>query len=134
MQFSGIAAIRQFAHENEIRDSQRRLEVMLQMTHAASCGVLRRAIWADCHAWEHPDGSKVSGAQVAVVPAGAGAIALQLVKANPASGEGVMQGVSYIQRVATQGGVPPNTPCTSTLQGQRQVVRYLADYIFWRAG
>ena len=95
------------------------------MTHAASCGVSRRAIW---------DGSKVSGAQVAVVPAGAGAIALQLVKANPASGEGVMQGVSYIQRVATQGGVPPNTPCTSTLQGQRQVVRYQADYIFWRAG
>ena len=84
--------------------------------------------------WEHSDGSKVSGAQVAVAPAGAGAIALQLVKANPANGEGVMQGVSYIQRVATQGGVPPSTPCTSALQGQRQVVRYQADYIFWRAG
>lgn len=104
------------------------------MTHAASCGVSRRAIWAGCHAWEHRDGSKVSGAQVAVAPAGAGATALQLVKAHPASGEGALQGVSYIQRVATQGGVPPITPCTAALQGQRQVVRYLADYIFWRAG
>lgn len=84
--------------------------------------------------WEHRDGSKVSGAQVAVAPAGAGAIALQLVKANPASGAGVLQGVSYIQRVATQGGVPPITPCTAARGGQRQLVRYQADYIFWRAG
>ena len=83
--------------------------------------------------WEHRDGSKVSGAQVAVAPAGAGAIALQLVKANSASGEGALQGVSYIQRVATQGGVPPIIPCTSALEGQRQVVRYQTDYIFWRA-
>ncbi|MBK9573877.1 MAG: DUF3455 domain-containing protein [Rhodoferax sp.] len=61
-------------------------------------------------------------------------MALQLVKANSASGEGALQGVSYIQRVATQGGVPPIIPCTSALEGQKQVMRYQTDYIFWRAG
>ena len=49
--------------------------------------------------WESNDGSKVSGAQVAVAPNGAGNIPLQLVKANPAMGMGAMQGVAYIQRV-----------------------------------
>ena len=51
--------------------------------------------------WDSNDGSKVPGAQVAVAPSGAGHIPLQLVKANPAMGIGAMQGVAYIQRVAT---------------------------------
>ena len=38
--------------------------------------------------WEATDGSKVTGKQVAVAPAAAGAIPLQLVKANPAEGTG----------------------------------------------
>ena len=46
---------------------------------------------------------------------------------------GVMQGVSYIQRVATRGGVAPAIACGATAAGQRQVVKYQADYIFWRA-
>jgi Protein of unknown function (DUF3455) len=41
--------------------------------------------------WQSLDGSKVTGAQVAVSPAQPGAIALQLVKANPAAGAGAMQ-------------------------------------------
>ena len=83
--------------------------------------------------WESKDGSKVTGAQVAIAPASPGSIPLQLVKANPAMGSGAMQGVSYIQRVNTQGGVAPATPCTATATGQKQVVKYQADYIFWRA-
>jgi hypothetical protein len=83
--------------------------------------------------WENNDGSKVSGAQVAVAPAGAGAIPLQLVKANPAMGAGAMQGVTYIQRVNTQGGVAPASACEAGSMGQKQVVKYQADYIFWRA-
>ena len=84
--------------------------------------------------WDLNDGSKVTGAQVAVAPAAAGNIPLQLVKANPAMGNGAMQGVSYIQRVNTQGGVAPAASCTNTSLGEKQVVRYSADYIFWRAG
>ncbi len=81
--------------------------------------------------WEAKDGSKVTGTQVAVAPASAGSIPLQLVKANPAMGMGAMQGVSYIQRVATQGGVAPQSPCDASTMGQKQMVNYQADYIFW---
>ncbi len=83
--------------------------------------------------WESSDGSKVTATQVAVVPAGSSNIPLQLVKANPATGKGAMQGVSYIQRVATQGGVAPAMPCAAANAGQKQVAKYQADYIFWRA-
>jgi hypothetical protein len=83
--------------------------------------------------WENKDGSKVTATQVAVAPAGASNIPLQLVKAHPAMGMGAMQGVSYIQRVATQGGVAPAMPCDASSMGKKQVVKYQADYIFWRA-
>lgn len=83
--------------------------------------------------WESNDGSKLTGAQVAVAPADAGSIPLQLVKANPATGMGAMQGVTYIQRVATQGGVAPATTCDAAAMGSQQIVKYRADYIFWKA-
>lgn len=83
--------------------------------------------------WESADGSRVTGAQVAVAPAAAGSIPLQLVKANPASGVGAMQGVSYIQRVATQGGVAPARSCDAAALGAKDIVKYQADYIFYKA-
>ena len=81
--------------------------------------------------WESNDGSKLTGAQVAVSPATAGSIPHQLVKANPAMGAGSMQGVSYIQRVATVGGVAPSTTCDAGNLSTKAVVKYQADYIFW---
>ncbi len=87
--------------------------------------------------WEALDGSKITGMQVAVAPAGMGNIPLQLVKANPATGGkdgmGAMNGISYIQRVATQGGTAPAMPCAAGNAGQKQVVTYRADYIFCKA-
>jgi hypothetical protein len=87
--------------------------------------------------WASMDGSKLTGAQLAVAPAGAGNIPYQLVKANPAvlgaSGEGAMAGVTHIQRVATKGGVAPVMPCATANMGQKQIVAYQADYIFWKA-
>ena len=83
--------------------------------------------------WENMDGSSVTGAQVAVAMAGTGDIPLQLVKANPAKGGGAMQGVTYIQRVNTRGGVAPSSTCAASNLGQKQSVKYQADYIFWRA-
>jgi len=81
--------------------------------------------------WESADGSKVTGKQVAVAPNGIGNIPLQLVKADPATGLGAMRGVAYIQRLNTQGGVAPSTPCTAVTKGQRQQVVYAADYVFY---
>jgi hypothetical protein len=83
--------------------------------------------------WESMDGSRLTATQLAVAPAGSGNIPLQLVKANPAMGAGAMNGVTHIQRVATQGGVAPAAPCAAATVGQRQTVRYQADYIFWKA-
>jgi hypothetical protein len=83
--------------------------------------------------WESNDGSKLTATQVAVAPAAAGSIPLQLVKANPATGNGAMNGVTYIQRVATKGGVAPAATCAPTSLGTKQVVKYQADYIFYKA-
>ncbi|MGE8660140.1 MAG: DUF3455 domain-containing protein [Achromobacter sp.] len=83
--------------------------------------------------WEATDGSKLTGTQVAVAPAGAGNLPYQLVKANPAMGKGALTGVAYIQRTALKGGVAPQAPCTSATLGQRSQVSYQADYIFWKA-
>ncbi|MGJ3440350.1 DUF3455 domain-containing protein [Pseudomonas sp. Je.1.5.c] len=83
--------------------------------------------------WQAKDGSKVTGTQLAVAPASKADLPYQLVKANPAEGQGAMLGVSYIQRLATQGGVAPSTPCSAANKGEQQVVKYQADYIFWAA-
>jgi Protein of unknown function (DUF3455) len=55
-----------------------------------------------------------------------------LVKANPATGAGMLTGVSHIQRVATQGGVAPSATCDAPSKGRREIVKYQADYIFWK--
>ena len=83
--------------------------------------------------WESSDGSKVTGKQLAIAPAtSAGAIPLQLVQAAPATGNGVMQGVTYIQRLNTVGGVAPKEPCAASSAGQRRQVKYEADYVFYK--
>ena len=81
--------------------------------------------------WESSDGSKVTAKQVAVAPNAPGSIPLQLVKADPATGTGAMQGVTYIQRLNTRGGVAPQAPCAAANAGERQVVAYQADYVFY---
>jgi hypothetical protein len=81
--------------------------------------------------WESADGSKVTGKQLAVAPATAGNIPLQLVKAEPAMGVGAMQGVAYIQRLNTKGGVAPAIACDAAGKGKRQQVAYEADYVFY---
>lgn len=83
--------------------------------------------------WESTDGSRVTATQVAVSPAAPGNLPLQLVKAEPAVGAGSMKGVTYIQRVATKGGVAPAITCDAAATGTRQVVQYQADYIFYKA-
>ena len=83
--------------------------------------------------WQGNDGSQVTGTQLAVASTGGADIPLQLVKANAASVPGSMQGMAYIQRVNTRGGVAPAAACGAAVSGQRQVVPYAADYVFWRA-
>ncbi|KFF49847.1 hypothetical protein GY26_05630 [Gammaproteobacteria bacterium MFB021] len=83
--------------------------------------------------WEANDGSKITGTQLATAPGGEGNIPLQLVQANPAMGEGDMVGVTYVQRLATQGGVAPDMTCNGDNLGAEEIVDYQADYLFWKA-
>jgi Protein of unknown function (DUF3455) len=83
--------------------------------------------------WESSDGSKLTATQIAVSPSNAGNIPLQLVKANPATGIGAMTGVTFIQRVETKGGVAPSSVCAAATTGTKQIVKYQADYIFYKA-
>ena len=83
--------------------------------------------------WASIDSSKLTGTQLAVSPSAAGNIPLQLVKANPAMGQGTMTGVTYIQRVATLGGVAHASACAADTKGKKEIVKYQADYIFWSA-
>ena len=83
--------------------------------------------------WQAKDGSTITGTQLAVAPSSPGNLPYQLVKANPAMGQGRMTGVTYIQRVATRGGVPPAAACAATNLGLNEVVKYQADYVFWSA-
>ena len=82
--------------------------------------------------WEAMDGSKVTGKQVAIAPAAAGNIPLQLVKADPAMGNGAMTGVTYIQRLETKGGVAPSAACNAAAMGTKQQVGYQAKYVFYK--
>ena len=82
--------------------------------------------------WESTDGSKITGKQVAVAPAAPGNIPLQLVKAEPAMGNGAMTGITYIQRVNTKGGVAPPDSCTASSVGTKKMVPYQADYVFYK--
>ena len=83
--------------------------------------------------WEAMDGSKITATQLAVAPSGAGNLPYQLVKANPAMGTGAMTGVTHIQRVALVGGVAPTSACSPANKGTKEIVKYQADYIFWKA-
>ena len=86
--------------------------------------------------WESNDGSKVIGKQLAVTPntATAGSIPLQLVQQNGYEGNGAMNKVTFIQRLATVGGVAPaGKACAAANVGKKELVTYQADYILWMA-
>lgn len=81
--------------------------------------------------WEANDGSKVTGKQLAVAPNGSGNIPLQLVQTEPATGSGVLEGTTYIQRLNTKGGVAPSATCDKGSAGKEMTVKYEADYVFY---
>jgi hypothetical protein len=83
--------------------------------------------------WEAADGSKATGKQLAVSPSPtAGNIPHQLVQAMPAE-KGAMSGITYIQRMNTKGGVAPADVCDASTLGTKKMVKYEADYLFYKA-
>lgn len=84
--------------------------------------------------FKHVDGSSVVGTQIAVAPNGEYTLPLQLSRAEPSMGTGALQGITFIQRVNTKGGVEKTKPCAALNNGEKLTLPYQADYIFWRQG
>ena len=82
--------------------------------------------------WQHKDGSEITGSMAAKVDAPtAGAIPWLLVNVTDHSGSGVFSGVTTIQRINTEGGLPPASNCTASNVGAESKSSYTADYYFY---
>jgi len=85
--------------------------------------------------WKSKDGSAVVGKKLAQAAApDAGAVPWLLVGATSTSGAGQFTGVTFIQRVATKGGIAPATGCDATHVGAEARASYSADYYFYTGG
>lgn len=83
--------------------------------------------------WTSTDGSVVTGTRIASVNSpDAGAIPWLLLSGASASGEGLFERVTYIQRLDTVGGVAPAGGCSAQTVGAETRVNYSATYVFFR--
>jgi hypothetical protein len=85
--------------------------------------------------WEAKDGSKVVAKRDAGVTVDPTAIPwLRLSAAGTTGPDGArFAGTTWIQRVATVGGLPPAAAdCNAATAGTRQEIPYSADYRFWK--
>jgi hypothetical protein len=83
--------------------------------------------------WKYVDGSEVTGKLVAKQDAPkAGAIPWLLLSAASHRGEGILTRVTTIQRLFTDGGLPPKAAdCNSSANGKESRSAYSADYYFY---
>ena len=83
--------------------------------------------------WEANDGSAVSGEIKARDPGPtATAIPWLLLGAKSHSGSGTFADATFVQRIATVGGVAPAVGCDASTLKQQARVPYSAAYIFYR--
>ena len=83
--------------------------------------------------WKHADGSEVKGKVIAKQDAPKPeAIPWLLLRATSHSGEGVFSRVTSIQRIHTEGGMPPSaSTCDASANGKESRNAYSADYYFY---
>jgi Protein of unknown function (DUF3455) len=85
--------------------------------------------------WTLKDGSSVVGKKVAQSPAPeAGAIPWLLLSGASTKGAGQLAGVTFVQRVATKGGIAPATGCDAAHVAAEVRANYSADYYFYKGG
>ena len=85
--------------------------------------------------WQARDGSTVVGRVMATATVDPTAIPWLLLSAVPApdSKSGRLHRTTFIQRVATTGGLaPPASECNATTAGTEKEVAYTADYYVWK--
>jgi hypothetical protein len=86
--------------------------------------------------WQAADGSTAAGTFVRGVPVDPTAIPWLLLSAKGTAGADGdrLAGTTYIQRIATTGGlIPPADECNAGTAGTENEVPYTADYYFWKA-
>lgn len=84
--------------------------------------------------WEYQDGSRVTGKLLHKVDAASGkAIPWLLLEAVKHQGTGMFNAVGYINRIDTQGGLPPVSACDGNRLGSEKRVPYRASYNFYSA-
>jgi hypothetical protein len=83
--------------------------------------------------WKHIDGSEVTGKVVAKQDAPKpGSIPWLLLSAATHTGDGIMERVTTIQRILTEGGLPPMaSDCNVAANGKEERSSYSADYYFY---
>jgi hypothetical protein len=83
--------------------------------------------------WKHVDGSEVTGKVIAKQDAPKpDAIPWLLLAAASHTGEGIFTRVTSIQRIHTQGGLPPKAnACDASANGKESRSAYSADYYFY---
>jgi hypothetical protein len=83
--------------------------------------------------WKHVDGSELTGKVVAKHEAPKpDAIPWLLLAAASHTGEGILSRVTSIQRIHTEGGLPPSaSTCDATATGKESRSAYSADYYFY---
>jgi hypothetical protein len=85
--------------------------------------------------WRLSDGSWVQGKVASSVPSpDAGSVPWLLLTAVDHGGSGRLARVLSIQRLNTNGGVAPKTPCSGSQAGQTARSPYTADYFFYAPG
>jgi uncharacterized protein (TIGR03118 family) len=82
-------------------------------------------------AWQTRSGSEVIEQRVDSCAPDSTAIPWLLLRTISETGNGVLNGVSFVQRVNTVGGIAPSTAGSSV--GEEQRVPYTAEYFFYRS-
>src|SRR5215467_7586716 len=82
--------------------------------------------------WKHIDGSEVVAKKVAQQDSPKpDAIPWLLLEATSHTGQGISTRVTHIQRIHTDGGLPPRDTCNVSASGREFKSPYTADYYFY---
>ena len=82
--------------------------------------------------WEYKEGSRVLGRVVSKLDrTPEKSISWLLVEVVSNKGDGLFANVDFINRINTQGGLPPLSGCDANHLGAEKRSRYSADYIFY---
>ena len=81
--------------------------------------------------WQAADGSTIVGRATANASPNPESIPWLLITVISRSGQGVLSGVTSIQRLNTKGGKAPGAGCDAAHAGQDLRIPYQADYLFF---